>query len=64
MIIKKEDYFVLVLPIFVFFFKVYDFIERHNLAACEITESASYQFYRNYQKKQGPYKEDKTTNIA
>jgi hypothetical protein len=47
-----------------FFLEVYDFIERHNLAACEITEPAAYQFCRNYQTKQGPYKEDKTTDIA
>jgi hypothetical protein len=46
------------------FLEVYDFIERHNLAACEITEPAAYQFCRNYQTKQGPYKEDKTTDIA
>jgi hypothetical protein len=57
----------LIIIVFFFFFfcwEVYDFIERHNLAACEITEPAAYQFCRNYQTKQGPYKEDKTTNIA
>jgi hypothetical protein len=47
-----------------FFLRSNDFIERHNLAVCEITEPAAYQFCRNYQTKQGPYKEDKTSDIA
>jgi len=47
-----------------FFLEVYVFIKRHNLVACEIIEPAAYQFCRNYQTKQGPYKEDKTSYIA
>jgi hypothetical protein len=47
-----------------FFLEVYDFIERHNFMVYEITEPATYKFYRNYQTKQGPYKKNKTTNIA
>ena len=50
--------------LFIFFLEVYDFIKRHNLAACEITEPPAYQFCKNYQTKQGPYKEDKTSDIA
>ena len=39
------------------FLEAYDFVKRHNLdVVC--------QFYRNYQTKQGPYKEDKTSYIA
>ena len=46
--------------VFFFFWEEYGFIKRHSLAAWENTKPAAYQYCRNYQTKQRPYKEDKT----